>query len=365
MCESRKKRQEYNINGGVIKRALRQLKNFLRVILIKQQSHIGGHKSSWCGFVVFNCYPESRKGNHHQSSIKTRMEKKKNFTTAPLPFMGQKRRFLKDFKEALKQYPDNAIYVDLFGGSGLLSHTLKKSYPNATVIYNDYDGYSDRIKNIPATNKLLADLKIILSGQPREKKITGVVRDQVLNRIKNEKRTVDYITLSSSLLFSMNYVQSFEELQADTLYNNIKKNPYDATGYLNGLTVVRADYKELFSKYRDNENVVFLVDPPYLSTEVGTYRSYWKLSDYLDVLDVLQGTSYFYFTSNKSSIIELCEWVENKTGGENPFNGASKQEVNVTVSRSASYTDIMLFKQTNTAFTEAIQYELIKCASEN
>ena len=47
------------------------------------------------------------------------IEKKKVFTSAPLPFMGQKRKFLKQFKPALKQYPDNATYVDLFGGSGL------------------------------------------------------------------------------------------------------------------------------------------------------------------------------------------------------------------------------------------------------
>ena len=28
----------------------------------------------------------------------------------------------------------------------------------------------------------------------------------------------------------------------------------------------------------------FLVDPPYLSTEVGTYKMFWRLADYLDVL---------------------------------------------------------------------------------
>lgn len=64
---------------------------------------------------------------------------KKNFNTSPLPFQGQKRRFVKHFKEALNNYPEQATYVDLFGGSGLLSHTVKQKYPNATVIWNDYD----------------------------------------------------------------------------------------------------------------------------------------------------------------------------------------------------------------------------------
>lgn len=57
------------------------------------------------------------------------------------------------------------------------------------------------------------------------------------------------------------------------------------------------------------EDTVFLVDPPYLSTDVGTYNMYWKLSDYLDVLTILAGHHFIYFTSNKSSIIELCEWM--------------------------------------------------------
>lgn len=76
-----------------------------------------------------------------------------NYTQAPLPFQGQKRRFLKDFKEALKNYSPTATYVDLFGGSGLLSHTVKQVYPDAVVVYNDFDGYKNRLKkrkNLPA-----------------------------------------------------------------------------------------------------------------------------------------------------------------------------------------------------------------------
>ncbi len=80
------------------------------------------------------------------------MLKKKIFTTAPLPFMGQKRKFLKQFKPALKNYPNDAIYVDLFGGSGLLSHTVKSIYPDAIVIYNDFDNYQQRLLNIDKTN---------------------------------------------------------------------------------------------------------------------------------------------------------------------------------------------------------------------
>ena len=62
-------------------------------------------------------------------------QKTKNFTQAPLPFMGQKRRFLKQVKEVLSRCPNDATYVDLFGGSGLLSHTIKQYYHEAKVVY--------------------------------------------------------------------------------------------------------------------------------------------------------------------------------------------------------------------------------------
>lgn len=80
----------------------------------------------------------------------------KNYNTSPLPFQGQKRTFIKKFKESLNKYPENAIFVDLFGGSGLLSNTVKELKPTAKVIYNDYDNFTERLEAIPTTNEILS-----------------------------------------------------------------------------------------------------------------------------------------------------------------------------------------------------------------
>lgn len=274
-------------------------------------------------------------------------QKSKKFTQAPLPFMGQKRRFLKQVKAVLDSCPDNATYVDLFGGSGLLSHTIKQHYPLAKVVYNDYDNYRFRLKNVDKTNKLISDIRSIVSSCPKDKIISEPERGLIIKRVlkeENKEGYVDYITLSSNILFSMKYVQSFAELEKETLYNCIRLTDYNTENYLEGVVVVSQDYKELFSKYQDKTNVVFLVDPPYLSTEVGTYKNCWKLKDYLDVLDVLNGTNYIYFTSNKSNIIELCDWIANKPKFYNPFAGSKTSTVNNQVTYNSSYTDIMLHK---------------------
>ena len=59
----------------------------------------------------------------------------KLYLSAPLPFVGQKRMFAKHFIEVIKQYPAGTIFVDLFGGSGLLSHITKHFHPESRVIY--------------------------------------------------------------------------------------------------------------------------------------------------------------------------------------------------------------------------------------
>lgn len=270
------------------------------------------------------------------------------YLSAPLPFVGQKRMFAQKFKEVLKEYPDNSVFVDLFGGSGLLSHITKREKPNATVIYNDYDNYRMRLNNINRTNALLSDLRKLTIDCPRQKLIPEPIRGLILERLRQEETTgfVDYITISSSLLFSMKYCMNLKDLQKESFYNNIRKQDYPlCTDYLNGLEIVSCDYKELVKKYKNLPNAVFLVDPPYLSTEVGTYRMNWRLSDYLDVLSILVDKSFIYFTSNKSSILELCCWMGNHPNIGNPFNNAKKEEFNARMNYNSTYTDVMLYKK--------------------
>lgn len=273
---------------------------------------------------------------------------KKEQLSAPLPFVGQKRMFAAEFKKVLRQCPDDAVYVDLFGGSGLLSHITKCEKPNAKVVYNDFDNYRRRLENIGRTNALLADLRLLAKDTPRYKRIPVSARESILKRLAEEETTgfVDYITVSSSLLFSMKYCMNLDGLRKESLYNNIRKTDYPpSTDYLAGLEITSCDYKKLFQEYKDVPNVIFLVDPPYLSTEVGTYTMNWGLSDYLDVLTVLCGTKFIYFTSNKSSILELCDWMGRNNTIGNPFAGCEKVEFNAHMNYSAHYTDIMLYKK--------------------
>lgn len=275
----------------------------------------------------------------------------KNYTQSPLPFQGQKRKFLNHVKQVLANSSEDATYVDLFGGSGVLSHTVKQLKPNAKVVYNDYDDFSKRLASVAQTNVLLDKIRAITKELPKDKLIPELYKLKLLELIKDEECRlgyVDYITLSSSLLFSAKYVTNYNDLTKQTFYNNVRQSNYVTDDYLAGVEIVHQDYKELFDQYKDLDNVVFLVDPPYLSTDCSTYNSnnYWKLKDYLNVLDVLVNANYLYFTSNKSQIVELCQWMEDRTSiaEVNPFSGSTTVCINTTLNHSAKYTDMMLYK---------------------
>jgi site-specific DNA-adenine methylase len=127
----------------------------------------------------------------------------KTYTSAPLPFQGQKRRHVKEFSKIIKSLQP-AVVIDLFGGSGLLSHLAKRASPKSRVIYNDYDNDCRRLEHIPQTNKLLSYFRELLHDYPKDARITGKMQEVILQKLVDENTNgyVDWITVSSSLMFS-------------------------------------------------------------------------------------------------------------------------------------------------------------------
>lgn len=267
---------------------------------------------------------------------------KKLYRTAPLPFQGQKRKFVRKFVKVIKNYYDGVTFVDLFGGSGLLSHTVKYYKPKSKVVYNDYDGFSERIKNIPITNQIINEIRKIVQV-PHLKPIVGGGRNAILNLLKEKECFVDYITISKNILFSGRYVTNYEDLLKEGFYNMISKNEYaEADDYLDGLTIVKMDYRDLFELYKDDDKAVFIVDPPYLNTDCGTYSEQWSFEQYFDVLKLLKGKRFIYFTSSKYKIVEMCNFFS-KNNVADVFDNCIIENSDTTINHTSNYTDIMIF----------------------
>lgn len=274
----------------------------------------------------------------------------KKYTRAPLPFQGQKRYFLRDFAKVVSLYPKETTFVDLFGGSGLLSHTVKYILPTARVIYNDFDNYAARLAAIPETNRLRAEISDILKDCQPKKRIPDEQRSQILATIKREEDAgnfVDYKTLSATILFSANFATDYTDLSKQKFYNQHNPSPLSAEGYLEGVERASEDYRTLAAKFADDKTAVFICDPPYLSTDCKSYERYWKVIDYLDVVPLLKNRHFIYFTSDKSQVVEIFEAME-KYGAENPFPKCEKvTRRQVLANNGRGYEDQMYYTLPN------------------
>lgn len=134
--------------------------------------------------------------------------------------MGQKRYFLRDFTEVLQQVEGEIdTMVDLFGGSGLLSHTAKRVLPGCRVVYNDFDRYIDRLAAVDTSNEILGVIKQRLTGLEANKRLSEQERANVLAIVEDYTRRgyVDIMTIGRNVLFSGKWVTLFEELTKHTI----------------------------------------------------------------------------------------------------------------------------------------------------
>lgn len=229
------------------------------------------------------------------------------YNKAPLPFQGQKRRWLSEMRQLASTIPQGATVVDLFGGSGLCSHTIKQARPDLTVIWNDYDDYQSRLDHIGVTNEQCEALRRMTESLDKYNRID---KDTPLHKAifdyLAQQKYVDWETICSTLMFSSNGNRKLNP--AHHLYNCVPKNPYSSDGYLDGVTRVHTGYRELLKQ--TPMDAILVVAPPYLTTTAERYGkrqddAYWGLAEHLRLLNHIKGRKFIYFSSSKSEILEL------------------------------------------------------------
>lgn len=261
-----------------------------------------------------------------------------SYTKAILPFKGQKRQQRKRILDILEEFNDNSIYIDTFGGSGLISRFIKDKYPNARVIYNDFDRYVDRIKNIPQTNKILKEISLIFKKSKfiykPDDRIADSDKQKIIEVIKNYDN-VDFLTLSAKLLFSGKYATNLQELEKQSFYlqfNYENLTLFDENNnYLDGLEITHKNAFDLLDEYKNSKNAVFVLDPPYLITDCKGYNldydNSYNLKHFLKLVNFVKNKSFIFFGSESGCFIEMLEGMgakNFKTNDEGKLTTLSK-----------------------------------------
>ncbi len=274
-----------------------------------------------------------------------------HFKQAPLPFTGQKRMFLKHFEKILNEnIQDDGqgwTIVDVFGGSGLLSHTAKHLKPNARVIYNDFDNYTETLKYIDDINCLREQLLEVLKDIPKNKKIPNTLKPTLMQIVNDFKGYKCKNLLCAWLNFSGQQVSSIEEVFKKDLWNCVRATPYPkADRYLDGIKVVSESFYTLIPKFKDQEKVLLILDPPYLCTNQKSYKqaSYFDLIDFLRLINLTK-PPYIFFSSTKSEFIRFIDYMEEaKIDNWESFENCERITVKSYVSHNNHYEDNLVYR---------------------
>lgn len=280
------------------------------------------------------------------------MANQNTFKQAPLPFIGQKRMFLKHFETVLNEnIPDDGegwIILDTFGGSGLLSHTAKRLKPKARVIYNDFDGYAERLAHIDDINKLRAELySVVGNATSKNKRMTKDCKAECIRIIQNFKGYKDLNCLASWLLFSGQQVATLDDLFQHNFWHCIRQSDYPkADGYLDGVEIVKESFHTLLPKFSDDPKALFVLDPPYLCTKQESYKqaTYFDLIDFLRLVNITR-PPYVFFSSTKSEFIRFVNYMlEDKVDNWQAFENAKRITVNAKLNYQVAYEDNLVYK---------------------
>lgn len=269
---------------------------------------------------------------------------------APLPFVGQKRNFIKHYLGVLDKIPGSGsgwTIVDVFGGSGLLAHIAKRVKPDTRVIYNDFDNYAARVKAIPDINRLRRLISGYLAGYVKKQRIPDDVKQVIIGEIERFDGYKCHVVLASWFLFSGRQAANLERFYRSEWYFNLPLSDYPvADDYLDGLEIIRQSYETLIPQFSDDPQALLVLDPPYLSTTQAAYAQDGRfgLVDYLKLVNLVR-PPYLFFSSTRSEFIDYIDAVVSmQLDNWHVFDHSTRLTVQAKVSKYASYEDNLVYK---------------------
>lgn len=235
----------------------------------------------------------------------------------PLPFVGNKGRYI-SFQEVIQNIPDYITDVyDLFGGSFFCGYLVKALHPHINVHINKYaTNYLDRLHKFNRTKPILEKLRSMITAE----KFTKLDLNEAMN-VKKYLSTLsedeDWLSICCYICYKTNNMANTkEELMAkkySQYYNlipndlNIVVNAIDK--YLKVLSkcdFFECDYFDF--KYTQNPyTTLYILDPPYINTINNTYQSIEEKKLLSIFNEIFTNKNLIYFGSDKNEMFNELE----------------------------------------------------------
>ena len=246
-----------------------------------------------------------------------------------IPFQGSKSKHYSKIKEIMKEYLniDFKIIWDIFGGSGALSIMFHEFYPNAKIIYNDYD---EIIEN--KQNENMIDKSIKKFNKYR----TEIIKELDENNIKTDDKIPSHIVqyykdkykswINNDWYFRYLFNSSISfngrsgDVKINDSWNKVRKTDIELKHDIyKDFKIIHMNYSDILNKLikqKPKKKTLLLLDPPYLNTDWTFYKTEWfNFWEYIKMLkyfmDCLKLGYYLILFEATASQIDLVIQILN------------------------------------------------------
>lgn len=254
---------------------------------------------------------------------------------APFLYHGSKN---KSVQYIIKALPVSNVFVDVFGGSGVV--TLNRKPSKKLDVYNDrWSGvvaFFRCIRNADKRDQMIQQLSLM----PHSKEDFYDCKQTWFQQKDDVERAVRwyYLMQTSYGAVGRNWGYGVASSFGHKFKNNLKLFPEVSEKFLN-VQVENEDFRTILDRY-DSPSTVFYCDPPYLDAhKAGSYAHQMSEQDHIDMLDQIHSLHAFVGVSGyRNQLYDSYAWDDvlewefkgSNHGGQTTSNHRIGAEISAT-----------------------------------
>lgn len=248
-----------------------------------------------------------------------------NILSCPVAYTGNKS---KQIEQIITSAPSVDTFVDVFGGSGVVTINAAHSGKFNTVFYNELDKYVWSLVFNSLTVYNFADIcEMIHENYPTDKSGYLLLRDDYNKERTSVKKSAMLFNLICRSFSNMcrhnksgQFNVPFGERNHLPIRIQASREAYIAAQSSGVVGWLGVDYKRAFSLLSERPSVVYYVDPPYAVSDA-SYNNGWTENDQVELhaeLDAANKRGQFFMyhnvIENRGKMNEgLISWLENNS----------------------------------------------------